>query len=389
MKKKKKIFLIGIGVVIALGVIILLNLAPTKKGKEVEVTIVTRGNITSEVTASGELRAKSQIDISAETIGRIKRIYYQEGDYVKKGALLIELDDVNVAASRSLAKAKLMQAKQDLDRGMKLFEKELISEESFEQIKLSYETARAQYEQANDNFRKTKIYAPISGKVMKLNVEEGETAVMGTMNYQGTVLMTIADLSRMIGVVTIDETDVPSVNVGQTAEVIADALPDTTFPGVVTKVGLMPITNQLTTEKVTDFEVEIELNEFSPLLRPGMNVKTDIITGEKTDVIVVPIQASGNRKLDGKTGETIFIVQDGKAHLTEIETGISSDVDIEIIHGVEEGDTVIIGPYRVLSKLKDGQSVYYAVEEEKDTLVTTTSQVMRPRSVMRRMKRNL
>jgi HlyD family secretion protein len=270
-----------------------------------------------------------------------------------------------------------------------LFEKELISEESFEQIKLGYETARAQYEQANDNFRKTKIYAPISGKVMKLNVEEGETAVMGTMNYQGTVLMTIADLSRMIGVVTIDETDVPSVNVGQTAEVIADALPDTTFPGVVTKVGLMPITNQLTTEKVTDFEVEIELNEFSPLLRPGMNVKTDIITGEKTDVIVVPIQASGNRKLDGKTGETIFIVQDGKAHLTEIETGISSDVDIEIIHGVEEGDTVIIGPYRVLSKLKDGQSVYYAVEEEKDTLVTTTSQVMRPRSVMRRMKRNL
>jgi HlyD family secretion protein len=389
MKKKKKIFLIGIGVVIALGVIILLNLAPTKKGKEVEVTIVTRGNITSEVTASGELRAKSQIDISAETIGRIKRIYYQEGDYVKKGALLIELDDVNVAASRSLAKAKLMQAKQDLDRGMKLFEKELISEESFEQIKLGYETARAQYEQANDNFRKTKIYAPISGKVMKLNVEEGETAVMGTMNYQGTVLMTIADLSRMIGVVTIDETDVPSVNVGQTAEVIADALPDTTFPGVVTKVGLMPITNQLTTEKVTDFEVEIELNEFSPLLRPGMNVKTDIITGEKTDVIVVPIQASGNRKLDGKTGETIFIVQDGKAHLTEIETGISSDVDIEIIHGVEEGDTVIIGPYRVLSKLKDGQSVYYAVEEEKDTLVTTTSQVMRPHSVMRRMKRNL
>jgi HlyD family secretion protein len=246
-----------------------------------------------------------------------------------------------------------------LVRGKQLFEKEMISKESFERIELAYETAKAQYQQAFDSYRKTKIYAPIAGMVMKINVEEGETAVMGTMNYQGTVLMTIADMSRMIAVVTIDETDVPNVKVDQAVEVIADALPDSTYPGTVTKVGLMPITSQLTTEKVTDFEVEIELINFSPLLRPGMNVKTDIITSEKFEVIVIPIQASGKRKIDDETTESVFLVKDKKAHLTAVQTGVSSDTEVEIVAGVQEGDTVIIGPYRVLSKLKDGHNIRF------------------------------
>jgi HlyD family secretion protein len=368
--KKKKLFII-IGITIVVVIIVALNLSQKEKGKEVDVAIVERGEIVSTVTASGELRAKSQVDISAETIGRIKKIYYQEGNYVKKGALLIELDDVKADANRKLSLAQLSQAKQDFERVQKLFEKELISPESFEKIQLSYETAKASYEQAADAYRKTKIYAPISGKVMKINVEEGETAVMGTMNFQGTVLMTIADLSTMIAVVTIDETDVPEVNTKQNVEVIADALPDSTYPGIVTKVGLMPISSQLTTEKVTDFEVEIELSKFSPLLRPGMNVKTDIITNEKKDVLVIPIQASGKRKIKDKPTESVFIVQGGKAKLTEITPGISSDTNIEIISGIEEGDTVITGPYRVLSKLKDDDNITFKIEEE-DSLKQTT-----------------
>jgi HlyD family secretion protein len=360
---KKKLF-ITIGIVITIAVIVILNLASKKDGKKVDVVLAKQGEIKSTVTASGELRAKAQVDISAETIGRIRKIYYNEGEDVKKGALLIELDDVNASASRKLAAAKLQQAEQDMIRGKQLFEKELISKESFEKIELAYKSAKAQYQQANDSYRKTKIYAPISGKVMKINVEEGETAVMGTINYQGTVLMTIADLSRMIAVVTIDETDVPNVKVGQVVEVIADALPDTTYPGEVTKVGLMPITNQLTTEKVTDFEVEIELTGFSPMLRPGMNVKTEIITSEKFGVVVIPIQASGKRKIEDKMTESVFVVRNNKAQLTAVETGVSSDTEIEIISGIEEGDTVITGPYRVLSKLKNGQTVRFTYTAE-------------------------
>ncbi|UCC12607.1 MAG: HlyD family efflux transporter periplasmic adaptor subunit, partial [candidate division WOR-3 bacterium] len=228
----------------------------------------------------------------------------------------------------------------------------------------------------------------ISGKIMKLNVEEGETAMMGTMNIQGTVLMTIADMSSMIAVVTIDETDVPQVKIDQEVKVIADALPDSSYPGIVTKVGLMPITSQLTTEKVTDFEVEIELNRFSPLLRPGMNVKVDIITDEKLDVYVIPIQASGKRKIDDEMSETVFLVSEGKAHLTKIETGIASDTELEILSGIDEGDTIIIGPYRVLSKLKDGQEVTFTVAEE-DTTSQTAPETSGSRRFIQAVKKRI
>lgn len=378
----KKRILIIIGGIILIAVIVILNLTSKESGKEVEVAIVKKGDIISMVTASGELRAKSQVDISAETIGRIKKILFQEGAYVNKGSLLIELNDVNANANRKLARAQLKQAEQDFNRGKKLFEKELISKESFEKIELGYEITKAQYEQALDAYRKTKIYAPISGTIMKINVEEGETAVMGTMNYQGTVLMTIADLSKMIAVVRIDETDVPEVKVGQEVEVIADALPDSTYPGAITKVGLMPITSQLTTEQATDFEVEIEMREFSPLLRPGMNLKADIITSEKPDVLVIPIQASGKRKIKEKIAQTVFIVENKKAQLKEITIGASSDNETEIISGIEQGDTVIIGPYRILSKLEDGQQVKFKVSEE-----DTSSQSIRSKRLLRALRK--
>lgn len=379
--KKKTIIIIGS--IILIIVIVVLNLTQKESGKEVEAAIVKKGDIISTVTASGELRAKSQVDISAETIGRIKKIYFSEGDFVKRGALLIELDDVKADANRRLAQAQLNQAEQDFNRGKQLFEKELISQENFEKIQLAFEISKAQYDQAIDAYRKTKIYAPITGRIMKINVEEGETAVMGTMNYPGTVLMTIADLSKMIAVVKIDETDVPQVKLGQPADITADALPDSIYPGEITKIGLMPIMSQLTTEKVTDFEIEIEMSEFSPLLRPGMNVKAEIITSEKSDVLTVPIQSVGKRQIKDKTAETIFIVQNNKALLKEITVGSSSDTDTEIISGIAEGDTIIIGPYRVLSKLKDGDGVQFQISEE-DT--SSSEQTIKPRRFLRTLR---
>ncbi|UCD19043.1 MAG: efflux RND transporter periplasmic adaptor subunit [candidate division WOR-3 bacterium] len=364
MKKKRLLIIVGAIVVIIL--IVVLNLSQGDSGEKVEVDLVKVGYVTSVVTSSGELKAGSQVDISAETIARVRRINYREGDYVKKGDLLIELDDVQADATRKLALAKFEQSEQDLLRAQKLLEKELISQESFERIDLSYKTAKASYEQALDAYRKTKVYAPISGKVMKVNVEEGETAVMGALNYGGTVMMTIADMSQMIAVVKIDETDVPDVKVGLEAEVIADAMPDSAYAGTVTKVGLMPITSALGTEGVTDFEVEIKMDEFSQLLRPGMNVKAEITTSEKSGVLTIPIQASGKRELDDESVETVFVVMGGKAKLTKIVAGISSDTKTEIISGIAEDDTIIIGPYRILSKLKDGQKVSFD-EVEEDT----------------------
>jgi HlyD family secretion protein len=353
---KKKRLLIIIGVIVVVIVIIVLNLSQRDAGEKVEVALVKKGNITSKVSASGELKAKSQVDISAETIARVRKINHVEGNYVKKGDILIELDDVQADATRQLAGAKLEQAEQDLQRAQKLIEKKLISQESFERIELSYKTAKASYEQALDAYRKTKIYAPISGKIMKVNVEEGETAVMGALNYGGTVMMTVADMSQMIAVVKIDETDVPDVRVGEHADVIADAMPDSVYVGTVIKVGLMPITSQLSTDEATDFEV---------------------------DVLTIPIQASGKREVEDKPVETVFVVEDGKAKLMEIVPGVSSDTETEIMSGIDEGDTVIIGPYRVLSKLKEGQAVTFTIEEP-DT--SASSQGVGPRRLMRAIR---
>jgi HlyD family secretion protein len=354
----KKILII-VGVIVVIAVIVLVNIKAKPAGKEVEIAVADTGSITSRVESTGELKAKEQVNISAETIARIRRINFAEGDYVKKGALLIELDDDQASANRNLAEANLKQAEQNLRRSQALFDKKLISQDAFDQIKLNYTSAKTSYEQSQDSYLKTKIYAPITGRIIQLNVKAGETVVMGTMNNSGTILMVLADMSSMIAVVDIDETDIPQLRIGQHAEITADALPDSIFSGTVTKIGLMPITNMLSTEQATSFEVEVEMKDFSTTLRPGMNVSADIITSEKTGIRTVPVQAITRRMKDKKMNESVFIVKDRAAELREVTTGSSSDTDIEIKSGIELGDTIIIGPYRILSKLKERDKVTF------------------------------
>lgn len=362
--KKKIAIIAGAAAIIVL--IIVLNLIHRDQGKNVEIAVVEKGELVTRVSAAGELKAKSQVDITAELIARVKSLHYQEGDYVKAGALIIQFDDVQAGANFRLAEARLNQARQDFDRIKVLFEKNLISRGDFEQAQLNFQVTQAQYDQALDTYQKTRIYAPISGRIMKLNIEEGETAMMGTMNFEGTVLATIADLSRMIAIVKIDETDIPAVKAGQPVEITADARPDSIYRGKVVKVGLMPLSTQLSTDRTTDFEVEIEMDEFSPDLRPGMNVNASITTNRLDSVIVVPVQAIGSRKMNDTLTQTIFTISRGKAELKKVIIGVSNDTKSEIISGLSAGDTVISGPYRVLSKLKDGERVQFKKRADGD-----------------------
>jgi HlyD family secretion protein len=355
----KKIYIV-IGIVVIILVLVIVNLKAKPAGQNVEISIAGKGEITSRVESTGELKAKDQVNISAQTIAQINKINYAEGDYVKSGALLIQLDDTQAESNQALAQAGLAQAEQDLNRGRALFDKKLISQQEFDQVQLSYTSTKTKFDQAHDALLKTRIYAPIAGRIIQLNVKEGETVVMGTMNNSGTILMVLANMSTMIAVVDIDETDVPDLKLGQTAEVTADALPDSVFNGKVTKIGLMPVPNMLATDQATNFEVEIEMKAFSPLLRPGMNVSVDVITSEKKDILTIPVQAMGRRMKDKKITETAFVVKGKKAVLTEIKTGSSSDTDVEILSGIELGDTVITGPYRILSKLKDNEPVSFS-----------------------------
>jgi len=359
VKKPLRITLIVIGVIVLLTIFILLNRSRGPTGVQCETETARYGAILSKVTATGTLRAKSQVNLQAQLMGVVKKLRIEEGDFVRAGDTLLELDRQGYEAQLVMARAQFTQIKLKHARIETLYARGLIAPEQFEASKAAYEGAEAQYLQAQDQFDKTVICAPISGIVSRLNIKEGETVVIGTMNSPGTVLLVLADLSKMEALVEVDETDIVNVAPGQFARITVDALPDTTFTGKVTRVGYMPVQKLLTaTETGTNFEVVITIDStVEPTLRPGMTCHAEIIIARLDSVLTVPIQAVGRRKVAGKETETVFLVKDGKAVLTPVKTGKASDTDIEILAGVEPGDQVITGPYKVLTKLTDGQRV--------------------------------
>ncbi|MBD3286369.1 efflux RND transporter periplasmic adaptor subunit [candidate division WOR-3 bacterium] len=359
-KRRRRIGLwIGIGIGAVIVLLILLNIIKPTPAPEVSVISITPSNIVSTVSGTGELRAANQVDISAEKVARVERLYVSEGDLVTKGQMLCLLDDESARSTRNLNLANFNEARSAYERGKVLFSEELISEAEFDKLTTVYEVAKAQLAQSQDNLDKTRIYAPISGRIVALNIEEGETVMMGTMNNPGTVIMTVADLSAMQARIDVDESDVVDLDTGQRAKVILDAMPDTTFAAVVSNISYTPNTSNLssTAEGVTDFEVILDLTDVDPAQRPGMSVSADIVTARRDSVIVCPLQAIGRKEVEGELKETVFLVEDGTAKLAVVQTGIDDGRSIEIIGGIEDSQTVIIGPYKILRTLEEGAEV--------------------------------
>lgn len=360
-KKRRK--RIGIWLGIAGGAVLVLLivcnvLSRRSVAPEVTVTELGKRRIVSTVSATGELRAANQVDISAEILARVSRLYVKEGQEVRKGELLCVLDDAALLSSRDLSRANFDEASAAYKRGEALYRDTLISTAEFERVRTAFEVAKAQLDQSEDRLAKTRIYAPISGRVVRLNIEEGETVMMGTMNNPGTIMMTIADLAAMQARVDVDESDVVDLRTGQRVQVKLDAMPDTAFTAAVRSISYMPSTNLTSAaEGVTDFEVILDLVDIDPAQRPGMSVSADITTAMREDVITCPLQAIGRREVEGKLSETVFVLEDGKAKLVSIETGISDGRFIEIIEGLEEGQEVITGPYKALRTLQDDDEV--------------------------------
>ncbi|MFO7637815.1 MAG: efflux RND transporter periplasmic adaptor subunit [bacterium] len=358
MKRRTRTVLIVVGIVLVLAVVIIANLRRPDTGTPVQVAVIGPGAIRSVVSATGELRALNQVNIQAQVMGVIERLPVAEGDIVRRGDLLLQLDRTQYEAGLVQARARFTQARLSHARVESLYARSLVAEEQHEASFAALEMAEAQFRQAQDQYDKTSIRAPISGTVARVNVRVGETVMLGTMNNPGTVVMVLADMSRMQALVNADETDVVSLRIGQPAEVEVDALPDTTFLGRVTRIGYMPAaTLSLTGTDGTDFEVEITIDSFAPVLRPGMTAAAEVVTAELDSVLVVPIQAVGRRELEGTERETVFLVSAGKAELKPVRTGRSSDTEVQVIDGLAEGDTVITGPYKVLSKLRPGSRV--------------------------------
>lgn len=403
----KKILIIG-GVVVVVIVLVLVNILKKEKGTAVDVEKITRGTIMQKVTGSGQIRPEVQVKISARVAGKILKLYAEEGDRVKKGQLLVELDQEQYQAALERAestklsmRANEKKLKSDLIRAKNLHEQGLMSEAEFEAVQASHEAAesntrqaQASVKEAKDALAKTRLHADMDGTVSMLNKEEGEIALGA--QFQEDVIMIVADLTKMEAAIEIDENDVINVSMGDTAEVEIDAFADTTFKGVVTKIANSATVKGLgTQEQVTNFEVTVALFDYNEKFRPGMSTTVDIITETRDDVLKVPIQAVTVRpkdKLEKKPGveehpesesseeegttskdkkpemiEVVFCVEDNKAVSKPVKLGISDDSHYMVISGVEEGDEVITGPFRVLSRtLKNDDLIEYE-KKKKET----------------------
>lgn len=397
-KRKKKILIIS-AVAIFILAIVFLNLRSHRE-KSIKVTVekVKRQDLVSITSASGEIKPKKNVNISAQIPGRVIKIGVVEGQRVKAGDFLLKLDasqyEANAERDRALIrsyKAELIKAdavlKKDesfYKRQQQLYDEKLISKEQLEAAKAQDEISKAtrqsiryQIQQAEaalkstlDNLSKTVYTSPIDGIITSLKVEEGEVAIIGTMNNPGTVLMTIADLSVMEVEVEADETDVIGVRLGQKAEVRVDALPDQTIMGKVTEIGSSALQKVTTSQESKDFKVIITLENPQESLKPGLSASADITTAEKKDVLAVPISSLVLREKGGKEKnkneeqeEGVYVVENNRAKFCPVKKGIMGEMTIEITSGLKESQEVIVGPYNALRLLKDGTLI--KTEEKK------------------------
>jgi len=414
-KRNKQIFIIAEVAFFVL--FLLINVGkPLANYEKVKVDKVMKGRIISKVSGPGHIKPTTYVDISSSVMGRITRIYVSEGDRVKKGDQLMELDSVQYSASvnsasatlsaavksRDLAAQRLETAQADYERQVKLHDEKLISDQAFAAAENAYHSAQTEYQNAvyqvqqagsalttaQDTLGKTVFTAPLDGIVASLPVREGENAIVGTMNNPGTKLMTISNLAEMEVDAEIDETDVLNVKVGQQADVQVDAMPDATFKGEVIEVGnaatnTASATVGSTTETSISYLVKIIVKDPDARIRPDMSCTAEIITNDKADVLKVPIQAVVRQKNDQQqerpkgppqTGvaqnvnakkkkvedlgqEGVYLMKDNTAVFVPVTTGISDDTHIEITGELAEGDTIISGPFSALRKLKDGMKV--------------------------------
>ena len=409
MSKAVKVALSVAGVVVVAGLIVLSASAKRERGTEVRFEKVGRRDLVAAVTASGKIQPKTKVDVSPDITGRIVKLAVREGDVVKKGQFLLQIDPTvyqadleRAQASYSSAQAAWVQAqasrdqaRRTLDRSKQLKQQNpnLISDEQLDQAQTAYNVAEAvansaqhQVDQARagvsasrDQLSKTRIVAPMNGRVTRLAVEEGEVAVPGTFSKDVGLLLTVSDLSVIQTKVNVDETDVVRVKLGDSVEVSIDAFPDTVFIGRVTKIANSALLAQAaasaatgTNDRAVDYEVEITLTNPPADVRPDLSATARIVTDTRRQALAIPIIALTVRENTPVTPETrrdtskvgkkkdtegVFIVTNGKATFRPVQVGIAGDEYFEVLGGVKEGEQIVAGPYQAIRDLKEGSPV--------------------------------
>jgi HlyD family secretion protein len=433
----RKNVLIAVAVVLVGAAVVGANLYFKKdKGLAVTTDVIKARDLEAIVSASGKIQPKRLVNISAETAGRVVELAVNEGDRITKGQFLLQIDPKSLrsrvegnAASLQSAEGSLSQirqaietsrvqveqAQQNLTRQRNLWAQQLTTREALDKAENDLKTAqsglqerekqiasqssriaqeRATLDSARYDLTKVRMESPIDGIVTRRNIQQGETAVIGTMNNAGTVLLQLADMSVIQAEVEVDETNIPHVQLGQIAKITIDAIPDRSFKGHVSEIGNSPIqaATGSTATQATNFKVVVILDEPVPEVRPGFTCTADITTARRKEVVSVPIPAVAVRELvydangqivkeprtdkrrrspvetvaaaaelePGQTRkevEGVFVVRDNRAEFLPIKMGIAGDKFFEVLSGLKAGDQVITGPYNSVRGMADGALV--------------------------------
>jgi HlyD family secretion protein len=392
--KKKVLIALAVVAVLALVVWGSLRGRSGEKGIEVDVEVVERRPITRLVKASGIVDPRVKVNLSAHVVGKIERLFVEEGQPVDAGDPVLVIERQTFLSASQDWESRLRQARVEVEqarvdladaelkrsRSERLAEQGVVSREDLEAARLrqasaelslrraqqSVDQAQANLAKARDDLAKTTVFSPLGGRVITLNAEVGETIYPATMNNPASVVATIADLSEVLAEIDVDETEIPYVAVGQAAELLVDALPDREYRGRVVEIGSSGFSRPDQPD-VTFFSVKVLFAEPDPALRPGMSVRAEIVTAAHGDALVVPIQAVVERPPLGPDGEpdadsdeevqVVFVVEEGEARQRPVETGLSDETHVEIVSGIEAGAEVISGPYRTLRDLDHGDAV--------------------------------
>jgi HlyD family secretion protein len=418
---------IGGAVILGVGAFVAITAAKRNtKGTEVRMEAVQKRDLVASVTASGQVQPQTKVDVAADISGRIVRLAVKEGQTVTKGQFLLEIDpsqyiaavqrsEAALSASKAQeaqAKANLIQAQRNYQRTaeIKKANAQLVSDEQLEQLKTQAEVQQAlseaathqveqsaaQLNDAKSSLAKTTILAPMSGRVTRLAVEQGETAVPGTFNKDAATLLTIADMSVLETKVKVDETDVARIEVGDSAIVQIDAFPDTTFLGRVTKISNSSVKAAAASgsaDQAVDYEVTIQLINPPKDTRPDFSATAKVVTDARTHALSIPIIAltvRENEKLDNadtaaialgkstnakqvgkKDVEGVFVVgTDNKVTFRPVKVGIAGEKYFEVLSGLKEGEKIVGGTYQAIRELKDGTLVREPKKDDKKPQVT-------------------
>jgi HlyD family secretion protein len=409
MTTKMKMGIAGAVVVVLVAAVAVSAAKGGAKGTLVRVEGIESRDLVASVTASGQVIPTTKVDLSADITGRITRLAIRDGDLVRQGQFLLQIDpqqyeaqvlraEANLANARAgLAqqRANLLQAQRNLERQKEIAKTNaaLISTQELEQLETQFEVNQALVTAAEENVKqseagltdakwqlsRTTIYAPMSGRVTRLNVEVGETAIMGTLNRDAATLLTISDMSVLETKVKVDETDVSRIAVGDSAVVQIDAFPDTTFLGRVVEISNSSVRGATagTTDQAIDYEVTVRILNPPADTRPDFSSTAKIITDTRTQVLSIPIIAltvrenEAIRTTDAPPGATtpavevgkrdvegVFVVgEDNKVTFRPVKVGIAGEKYFEVISGLESGERIVAGTYQAIRELKDGQLI--------------------------------